>query len=121
MYYRIKNRLDAECMSRFLIEQSKNNQVLADRIVCIAKMLDDAYGETREAHAMGGYILLFPNEEAYADVIHNVMDFYGLNADLYEYADVIDNRDGQEWQEKLFLLSSDDALVLIYPREEPNA
>ena len=66
----------------------------------------------------GGYVLFFPNEESYEKAIVDIWDFYNIEPTQYEYADFVGDTEMDEvqWIEKLFLLGSDDSLLLIYPR-----
>ena len=66
-----------------------------------------------------GYILLFTDTETYRRHISKIMEFYHLKKDLFEYSEQIVSMDDgvMEWQEELFLLSSEDSLVLIYPKD----
>ena len=50
-------------MLRHLTMNNKDMQVVADRIMEITGVLDDAYGMERKSTDMGGYIIFFPNEE----------------------------------------------------------
>lgn len=118
MYQRIKNRLDAGFLLEEMRKQGKDAFV-GERIAELADVLDDAYGAVRKAHDMGGYILYFPNAQTYEDTIVDIWEFYHIEPTLYEYMECIGKSTSGniEWIEKLFLLSSDDSLVLIYPQE----
>lgn len=118
MYQRIKNRLDA----KFLLEEMRaqgKNVFVGDRILELAGVLDDAYGAERKAHDMGGYILYFPDAQTYEDMVVDVWEFYNIEPTMYEYMEYIGESEFNDiqWIEKLFLLSSDDSLVLIYPQK----
>ncbi|MCM1224893.1 MAG: hypothetical protein NC548_61635 [Lachnospiraceae bacterium] len=118
MYQRIKNRLDAG----FLLGEMKaegKNVFVGERIMELTGVLDDSYGADRKAHDMGGYILYFPDAKSYEDAIVDIWEFYHIEPTLYEYAEYIggSGENGIQWIEKLFLLSSDDSLVLVYPQE----
>lgn len=118
MYQRIKNRLDAGFLLEEMRKQGKDAFV-GERIAELAGVLDDAYGAVRKAHDMGGYILYFPDAQTYEDTIVDIWEFYHIEPTLYEYMECIGKSTSGniEWIEKLFLLSSDDSLVLIYPQE----
>lgn len=118
MYYRIKNRLDA----KFLLEDMREtgeNVFVADRIMELVGILDDAYGAGRKAHDMGGYILFFPDADTYERTAVDIWEFYNLEPRGFEYMECIGESEFNDiqWVEKLFLLSSDDSLVLVYPQE----
>ena len=118
MYQRIKNRLDAKLLLDDMRAQDKNVFV-GDRILELAGVLDDAYGGNRKAHDMGGYILYFPDAQTYEDTVVDIWEFYNIEPTLYEYMEYIGESESSDiqWVEKLFLLSSDDSLVLVYPQE----
>ena len=118
MYQRIKNRLDAKILLEEMRTQGKNVFV-GDRILELAGVLDDAYGAKRGAYDMGGYILYFPDAQTYENTVVDVWNFYNIEPRMYEYMEYIGESEFSDiqWIEKLFLLSSDDSLVLIYPQE----
>lgn len=118
MYQRIKNRLDAKFLLADMRAQDKNVFV-GDRILELAGVLDDAYGGNRKAHDMGGYILYFPDAQTYENTVVDIWEFYNIEPTLYEYMEYIGESESNDihWVEKLFLLSSDDSLVLVYPQE----
>lgn len=118
MYYRIKNKLDMEIIRDFL-ESEKVSLEVVSRMDELVSMLDGVYGGCRGSFDMGGYILLFTDTETYRRHISKIMEFYHLKKDLFEYSEQIAGMDDSMvgWQEELFLLSSDDSLVLIYPKD----
>lgn len=119
MYYRIMNRLDADALSKKICKDNIAEKIVADRISEIIDTLDDAYGGHRNSYAMGGFVFYFPDEATYEREYINILEFYRLNALDYEYSDLIGDAaiQGKEWREELFMLSSDDSLVLIHPKE----
>ena len=46
-----------------------------------------------------------------------IMEFYHLDKELCEYSNQLggEGDDTERWQEELYLMSSDDALVIIHP------
>lgn len=113
MYYRIKNWLDARAVA-VKMERDDMDGTVADRIREIAETLDSNYGALRSVHADGGYILFFPTREIYEELIEPLEELYNLEAGKREYLDYI-GRDGL-WCEELYLFT-EEALVLIYPKE----
>lgn len=115
MYQRLMNKLDVDILENEL--QGEINDEVINRIREQIDILDGAYGTLRGTKDMGGYILLFTDKATYENSVDSIMEFYRLEKDLYEYSDCIseDFHSGQKWMEELFLLSSDDALVLIHP------
>ncbi len=118
MYQRIKNRLDVEIIEESL-KPEKIDRAVIKRIGELAAILDREYGASRNSSDMGGYILLFTDAETYRKHISRIMEFYHLEKDLFEYSEQIAGIDDGivQWQEELYLLSSDDSLVLIYPKD----
>ena len=115
MYQRLMNKLDIDILESEL--QGEVNDEVLNRIREQIDIMDNAYGTLRGTKDMGGYILFFRDKESYENSVDNIMDFYHLEKDVYEYSDCIseDTDNDQEWMEELYLLSSDDALVLIHP------
>ena len=119
MYYRLKNRLDYES----LLEDIKENdslQVVSDRVREIIETLDDNYGAHRNSKAMGGYLLLFQSEDNYEELKTPILSFYRLDDTDYEYSEIAVTDSGIEWWEELFMLSSDDAIVIMHPRSKES-
>lgn len=117
MYYRIKNRLDAKFLLDDMREIGKD-VFIADRIMELAGIIDDAYGAGRKAYDMGGYVLFFPDVATYEKTIVDIWEFYHIEPRQFEYAQYIGETElsDLQWVEKLFQLSSDDSLVLVYPQ-----
>ncbi len=116
MYQRIKNNLDMEIVKDFL-ESEQTDQKVVRRMEELTDMLDGAYGGNRSAFGMGGYILFFGDMQTYKNHISKLMEFYHLDKDLSEYSRQIEGTADSAilWREELYLLSSDDSIVLIYP------
>jgi len=115
MYLRLKNLTDLEaCASLF---EENGRMPVYDAIRKDLVILDDAYGISRRAFDMGGYVLYFPTTSDFRKDENKIYDAYHMDSNLYESEDVIwqDGMNDTTWKRKLFLLSSDDALVFIYP------
>lgn len=113
MYRRIMNKLDADMW------QKKVQGTISDDVIGRVReqinILDEAYGSTRGSHDMGGYIHFFDDKASYDENIDEILAFYNIDKDLYEYSDCISEGQGTSWMEELYMLGSDDALVLIHP------
>jgi len=115
MYWRIVNQLDAKFLKKEL-KQSKEDLIsIADRIMEITSILDENYGSHRSAYAYGGYILFFTDYEDYKCSINDILSFYNLEPDMYEFSDTLMEIDGQAWKETLFLLGPEDSITFVYP------
>ncbi len=122
MYYRIKHRYE----SRLLLEEMRamgKAVFVGDRILEQVGILDDNYNYAektggRDRCDYGGYILFFPSEKCYEDCVVDIWDFYNIDPTQYEYADYIGDSQFSDvkWIEKLYLLGSDDSLLLVYPQ-----
>ena len=68
---------------------------------------------------MGGYLLYFPTEEDYQSSLNTLAEVYHFDPWIYEFDDSIWEEPKVKcvWKRRLYLLSSDDALVLIYPEK----
>lgn len=107
-------------LQRELLQSEAVPRTVIDRMGEVIQTIDDNYGAERSCFDYGGYILYFPNEQTYRENISDIISFYHINADDYEYSNTISRGEGKEWHETLYLLSSDDGLVLVYPQEEGN-
>lgn len=121
-YFRIMNQLDGKMLCEDVLNNIKNESVrnkLTERIFEITNTLDDNYGDYRNSYSMGGYILFFEETESYEKWIDNIFELYHISSDLAEYHDTIVTTEENEtvWDEILFMLSSDDGLIIIYPEK----
>lgn len=121
MYYRLKNRLDYESLQEDMREDNPLKKV-SDRIEEIIDTLDDNYGAHRNSRDMGGYLLLFQSEENYEKLKMQILSFYQLDIKDYEYSETLieDKEYNVEWWEELYMLSSDDAIVIMHPRSKED-
>ncbi|MBR1741562.1 MAG: hypothetical protein IJ733_06760 [Lachnospiraceae bacterium] len=120
MYYILQNRLDADNFVTTFWSDEKH-RTLADRLYELIETLDGAYDSHRKSFEMGGYVLIFPDYADYKKDIAKIEEYYKINPSLYEYRDIIGEGrqpDGKKYREDLYLLSSDDSLVFIYPGEQ---
>lgn len=104
-------------LEREMLRSKDVPQIVIDRMGEVIKTFDDNYGAERSCFDYGGYVLYFPNEQTYQENISDIFSFYHINMEDFEYSDTIGKGEGKEWHETLYLLSSDDGLVLIYPQE----
>lgn len=121
-YFRIMNQLDGKMLCEDVLNNIKNESVrnkLTERIFEITNTLDDNYGDDRNSDSMGGYILFFEETESYEKWIDNIFELYHISSNLAEYHDTIVTTEENEtvWNEILFMLSSDDGLIIIYPEK----
>jgi len=109
--------MDAKILSKYLIQSSDKEGaiILSDNIKETVGILDSEYGADRKSTDMGGYILFFPSEEIYKDNADEVLRYHNMECKDNEYKKYICKCEGTEWWEELYMLSSDDALVMIYP------
>ena len=121
MYYRLMNRLDYESLQEDMREDNPLKKV-SDRIEEIIDTLDDNYGAHRNSRDMGGYLLLFQSEENYEELKMQILSFYQLDIKDYEYSETLieDQEYNVEWWEELYMLSSDDAIVIMHPRSKED-
>ena len=88
MYYRLMNRLDYESLQEDMREDNPLKKV-SDRIEEIIDTLDDNYGAQRNSKSMGGYLLLFQSEENYEELKMQILSFYQLDIEDYEYSETL--------------------------------
>ncbi len=120
MYQRIMNNLDLSLLKKELLDKNDDKRFITDRMEELISVLCESYGVDRTSFAMGGYVLYFNTVQEYLDTKKEILDFYKLEDDDHEYEDVIgiDENNKTKWKERLYLLSSDDSLVFIFPEED---
>lgn len=120
MYQRILNKLDVNMLKE---EADKNNvpRSVLERVEELVAILDSEYGTQRTYKDMGGYILFMSDIETYQKAYSQIITHYQISEETFEYSEIIkdsyNQHTNEEWVEKLYMLSSDDALVFIYPRK----
>lgn len=115
MYLRLKIKPDLEGFSVFFEEQGK--KPLYEMMMEDMEILDNAYGVGRQSYSMGGYLLYFPTEEDYKVSLDSLVAVYGFEPMMYEYEDLLweEQSTGYTWRRRLYMLSSDDALIFVFP------
>lgn len=88
---------------------------ILDLILERVQVFDESYGEERNLEEdLGGYCAVFPTAANLEEEYQKLLDKYHIDEELYEYQEQIDC--GEEtWIEELFILSSDYAVIMIYP------
>ncbi len=94
-----------EIIKSFL-ESEQTDQNVVRRMEELTDILDGAYGGSRGAFDMGGYILFFGDRQTYEDHIAKIMEFYHLDRDLAEYSRQTEGTADStvQWREELYLL-----------------
>ena len=121
MYLRIMNKLDVSCMEEAIREAIENPvifEMVFERISNAIAVLDEAYGEGREALNMGGFVFLLTDTYSSEQIRRQLLECYFLSEEDSEYKEEICKEDnGKIWFEELYLRGSDDAVVIIYTEE----
>lgn len=88
------------------------------RIMQVVETLDECYGDDRDIEAsLGGYAVIFSSMDASArEERKNIFQKYHIQENEYEYCDLIISCNNLQWMEKLFILSSDFNILMIYPK-----
>ena len=118
MYYRIKNKFEVDLLHPEL-ERNNVPSIIQDRMLEITDVLDSDYGATRSSTAYGGYVLYFPTCDDYSIMAPVILQNYNIDPNLAEYDDLLWSSTAGtelEWHEELFLMSSEDSLVFIFPK-----
>lgn len=115
MYLRLKNKLDLEGFAGLFREHGK--MPLYEMMMEDIKVLDTAYEEGRPAYSMGGYLLYFPTAEDFETSLTALVDVYRFDPWIDEYDDLLweEPDTGYVWKKRLYMLSSDDSLLMFYP------
>lgn len=118
MYLRIMNKLDVLCMEGTIREAIGNPAVFEkvfERISNAIAVLDEAYGEGREALSMGGFVFLLTDPHSSKQIRRKILDCYSLSEEDSEHKEEICREsESKAWMEELYLRGSDDAVVILY-------
>ena len=117
MYLRFKNKLDLDGFNMLFEEHGK--KPLYELMMEDIEVLDTAYGVGRPAYSMGGYLLYFPTAEDFETSLTALVDEYRFDPWIDEYDDFLweDLNMGCAWRKRLYILSSDDVLLMVYPMQ----
>ena len=115
MYLRLKNKPDLEGFSVLFEQHGK--KPLYELMMEDIEVLDTAYGVGRQSYSMGGYLLYFPTENDYQTSLNTLAEVYHFDPWIYEFDDLLWEEPNTDyvWKRRLYMLSSDDALLMIYP------
>lgn len=114
MHLRLMNKLDLNGIGGHIKNIFQPPEAMASvwgRVRTAVEILDTAYGEQRSGTDMGGFVFFATSEQDKKEVL----DFYSLDEKLAEYSDTIIQVGSVTWHEELYLRSSEDAVIIIYP------
>lgn len=114
MHLRLMNKLDLDGIEENIEDILQSPEAMASvwgRVRTAVEILDTAYGEQRSGTDMGGFVFVATSEQDKKEVL----EFYSLEEELAEYSDTIIRIGSVTWHEELYLRSSEDAVVIIYP------
>lgn len=109
MYYMVKNKPDAE-KAAALLQKRSGGSIVTERIKEVVGILDSAYGVNRMLSDYGGIVLAFPTRKDFDAGVKKVFSIFHLDGSMMEYREHTGG-----WAEELYMLSSDNALVFMYP------
>ena len=119
MYLRIMNQLDLECIREMLersIPDEETRKNITSRLEQIIHTLDEFYFSDRNSFSYGGFVFLITEKHEAEKVREKIIQCYHLKNKM-EYDESICQNEGNVWKEELFLRSSEDSIVIIYPKE----
>lgn len=128
MYKVIKNKEDLEDWLKVLpteVRVINSHFGVKNSVERIVATLDTAYGENRRIDAdLGGFVIvLFGEETEVLKHEQNVLKYFKLNADEYEYEDMYEQKEPECTMEvtfRLYLCSSDYAVQMVKVLKKEN-
>lgn len=120
MYARIVNELDYKWLKENIrgeISVKNVADAVMNKIENIVQSLDTCYGSARSASDMGGNVFVLTDDSVSMQQYEDILQSYHILKDAEEYSDIICREDNKEWLCELYMIGSDDALVIIYVRE----
>ena len=119
MYIRIMNQLDLECIEEMLkqsISEEKSRKAVKARLEKIIKTLDEFYFTDRNSFSYGGFVFLITDRMEAELARKKIIQCYQLE-DKQEYCECIWNNEDNIWMEELYIRSSEDSIVILYPEK----
>lgn len=113
MYYKVSNMFDY--LMLYAMFKNKLPQITLETVLEKIKILEDAYGKLKDFKDYGSCVMFFPTEKSFDNVYEQFLNHYHVDDDLAEYEDELVEEDGVVWKEKLFILGSENGVVLVYP------
>lgn len=121
MYQVIKNEEDLKSWLRSNEDSVINTHLGAKKAILDGvRLFDTYYGENRDLRAdLGGFtILLFGDDFETGKHFRNIMEYFKLNADEYEYEDkYFEPKRSTEVTFRLYLCSSDYSILIVTVKE----
>lgn len=123
MYYKITNLTDVECLKRSIksrkdeIKQEDYDMFLEvmSSIENNINILSENYGDNRDSDRnLGGYLLLFTSTKD-EELLNVIYERYGINQEYAEFDDVLAENEKMQWTSRLFIISSDYGVVIVFP------
>lgn len=83
----------------------------------ILGILDNVYGDLRDVQRDDGGFILFCTEPVGENDLKEVLEKYHVRSDEIEYEDFIYNRTGVIWTVRLYIITNDYGITIIFPKE----
>lgn len=128
MYKVIKNKKDLDTWLEVLPDEIgviNSHLGVRKELLKIVATLDASYGESRIIDAdLGGFVIvIFGEKMEVSKHLQNILNYFKLNADEYEYKDIYEHEEPERTVEVtfwLYLCSSDYAVEIVQVLEKEN-
>ena len=83
----------------------------------ILGILDNVYGDLRDAQRDDGGFILFCTEPVGENDLKEVLEKYHVRSDEVEYREKIGNQPEETWEVRLYIITNDYGITIISPQE----
>lgn len=84
----------------------------------ILGILDNVYGDLRDAQKDDGGFILFCTEPVRENDLKEVLEKYHVRSDEAEYRENIESKSEQTWEVRLYIITNDYGITIISPQGE---
>lgn len=87
----------------------------------ILDILDNVYGDLRDAQRDDGGFILFCTESLSQSDLDEILEEYKVRSDEAEYQDIVESQKGEAWEIRLYIITNDYGITMIFPQMETEA
>lgn len=81
----------------------------------VLKILDNVYGDNREVWNDDGGFILFCTESIGEKELEEILKEYHVRSDEAEYRDIIEQENRRTWEIRLYLITNDYGITIVFP------
>ena len=100
-----------------LCDQCSAPDAVREETERIVGILDNSYGDLRDAQKDDGGFILFCTEPMEENDLSEVLEKYHVRSDEVEYREKIGSQLEETWEVRLYIITNDYGITIISPQE----